>query len=341
MGSAGSATPRVVLHTAPQKALGEKRTKDAEKMILQWYEDASPLALSLKAFQQVLGDNGDLADMTFKTFDTDCNQKVDIFEVISAAVLLSQGDLQDKVEMLLPVFDFSGLGSLTFDEVQILLHGVCRGVGKVCGLPATSDEDLVQVCRQIFDAHNLHYLKTVSRDQVKRWLRNDIEASQFLAAIQNAVRLSEVRAEMLKREQSQAACFSDLEAGSGTVQLEALLRSDSLQKSLESPPDKVFKSCIEEIAKNQSSGHVGSASVTSQRFREAMRAWNAFAVLDSNNSTALPSKELRNLLWLVQDPDQPGPTVEYAREKLQDLKLTLGKDITLLEWLKFALSQRG
>lgn len=342
MGNAASTTPRAVLYTAPQVFFaGHYVKKDAMRIVSNWHQDGSPLALSSFAFRQVLGlsqEDKELAPSLYQMFDTDKNGKVDWFEVLSSIVLLSHGDLGEKLEVIFPVFDFSQTGHVSFDEVQILLHSICRGLSKVCDREPPRDADIMQVARHMFDSHNLTFDKTISQDQVKRWAGDDVEAVQYFNAFHKAVVVSEARAEIQRITERQGAIFSGLEASADGVLVAPLLENVSLRDSLGNPSGQVLSDIRSLISGHQSSGRSGGAATLSrQRFNNVMVAWNTFVLLDTDRAGFIYGKELRSLLWLACDTEEV-PSVLLAEKKLEDLKLGQQDRITLPAWLGLALA---
>eukprot|EP00933_Yihiella_yeosuensis_P033997 TRINITY_DN27568_c0_g1_i1.p1 TRINITY_DN27568_c0_g1~~TRINITY_DN27568_c0_g1_i1.p1 ORF type:complete len:342 (+),score=76.85 TRINITY_DN27568_c0_g1_i1:158-1183(+) len=335
----GSSIPRVVIHTEPQKTFAANRLeKEATSIVRDWFEDGAPLGLTFDLFKQVFQAGADVTGC-FQTFDTDGNEKVDAFEVLAVAVLLAQGPLPDKIEMLFAIFDLSAQGILSFDEAVILLGCVCRGLSKVCELPVTSDSDVMQAARQMYDAHNLVYEKPISKEQVKRWIRNDIEASVFIDSIQRALNLHENLTEVERLEQAQAAAYRECAgaggAGGGPT-VDELFQNPSVLQSLSDPSQEVLSSVAGALRAALAAS--GVSTVSRQRYREMTRSWDAFLVLDSSDDGFVDAKELRNLLWLARDPGQEQPPAKLVEEKLEDLKCGSGGKITLAAWLQVALA---
>jgi len=322
----------MVLHTSAQTFLGANYLKkDVARILANWHEDGRPLTLTEASFKQVLGlaENGEIAPVLFQTFDTDQNGKVDFGEVISAVVMLAQGPLDAKIEMLFPIFDFSNAGRVSFDEAQIMIQCICKGLEKVCELPMLSDPELIEASRQMFDAHNMPYSQEISKDQVKRWQKADMEASQFLDAINSAFVLGDVRKELQRRADAQVAAYREIESSGGEASLEELHDSAVFRQTLQSPSREVLQSAMTALKSASKSG-----KISSKRFSEAIQAWNAFAVLDHGGSGHLPSKELRNLIWLTSESSH-APSANFVDEVSEDLKLKEpGQEkISMAAWL--------
>jgi len=312
MGQVAMTLPRVVLQTDVQLFFKDASVKDdVAEIVKGWFEDGAPLGLNREVFEQVmrLGGRG---DPFFDTFDSDKNQKVDAFEALAAAIILGDGTIDDKLEVIFPVFDFSGNGRLNFDEANIFIHSVCRGLHKVCGMQHIKDEAIVELCKQMFDAHNLPYSKQVTKEQVRRWLRNDIEAAKFLDAFHNSFALQDVEAALANLEQAQAAVFSNLCGTASSMPVDNLLRNDEFRMSLGNPDPESVRSFLGIVTGS------GSRTVEPERFAEAARAWNVFGAVDVPGEGEMDAKELGNLMRL-QQREEPSPEAISMMQKSMGL----------------------
>jgi len=285
--------------------------RDVAELVKGWFEDGAPLGLMLGTFKQLLrldGSGNADPDALFHLFDTDGNQKADALEVLCAVILLAKGTVEEKLEALFPIFDFSSNGSYSFDELNILVHSVCRGLSKACLTPRAKDEDLVVACRQMFDAHNLPYEKPISRDQVKRWVRNDVEATHFVKALQDVVSLPMLEVELARREEAQAAAFAQLCGTEAPPTVDEAKRNAALRKSFGDLPDDVLADLLSAAAG-------GDSVVTPERFSRAARAWNAFVILDTAAEGTLAASELRLLLRL-REHEAPPESIEQLHEAI-------------------------
>lgn len=292
MGAAASSrTPHAVLRQEYQVHFRRYPLADVAELVKGWFEDAAPLGLSKDVFTMVLNlNNCPYADELFLAFDTDRNQKVDALEVLCAAVVLcGDGTIDEKIEILFPVFDFSGAGKMNFDETNILVHSVIRGLLKVCGSPEMSEEEVIEVCRRMFDAHNLSYDNTLNKEQVRRWLKSDTGASKLVDAFHNSFSLPVVENDLAQKEQAQAAAFSDLCGTYPCAPKEHVLSCDPLLKALGSPPPDALSELIEVVT-----GLDGN--VNPVRFVEGARAWNAFNTVDVNGAGEVAASNLSSSL---------------------------------------------
>jgi len=271
-------------------------SKEVSDRLRTWQEDGAPLGLSSEMFGALLGLQGgsDLATSVFRSFDTDSNQKVDAFEA------------------LFSIFDFSGTGRLNFDEVNILLASFCRGLSKVCGTPAQTDTDIVQATRQSFDCHNLPYDKQITKEQLKRWIRHDVEAASILDNFHKASSTSELEERFSAMEQQQAEIFQKASEGAADASLDALVAGGAFKQSLGNPSDDVFRGVLKLMV------NADNTTITASRFVAVARAWNAFEVLDASQRRELPPEDVPTLKWLCQAERQGFPE-GLAGAPLQEL----------------------
>jgi Ca2+-binding EF-hand superfamily protein len=371
MGNVVHQQPRVVLQEDVQLHFKAATVKEVEEVVHNWFEEGAVLGLTEDGFKKTLSLHSN-ATKFFQRFDTDSNKKVDAFEVLAALIVLANGTINDKIDTLFPVFDFSSCGYLNFDEMNILVHSTYRGLQKLnstlevgdidvsaaksavkklgealaknneevktsslesltsaaqsnaqigevfkqtfgwdggnlvkpppdlqvlqAALDKIDDKSLSDVCCQMFDSHNLSYDQTISKEQFKRWLKNDIEATKFVDAYHCGYSLPDVEAILAKKEQRQAAVFSQLLPPSvgACVPVLALLGSDALKQSLDDPPPEIFENLVKMMATKSS----GFQEVSLERFVDVNHAWNVFSIVDSLKDGALDPKELQTLMWL-------------------------------------------
>jgi len=327
MGNIAITTPRVVLQEDVQLHFKAAQVKEVEEVVHNWFEDGATLGLSEDVFKKTLNLHSN-ASKFFQVFDTDNNHKVDAFEVLAALIVLSNGTIAQKIDTIFPVFDFSSAGYLNFDEMNILVHSTYRGLHKLAKTPEIEDKALSDVCCQMFDAHNIAYDQMISKEQLKRWLKNDIEASKFVDAFHCGYSLPDVEAVLAKKEQRQAAVFSQLLPPSvgACVPVLALLGSEALKQSLDDPPPEIFENIVTMMATSSS----GLKEVSLERFVEVNHAWNVFSIVDSLKEGHLDSKELQPLMWL-QHRAKPSP--EDVKKELESLGLQSDGMISRTAWI--------
>jgi hypothetical protein len=314
MGSASSRTSRAVLKSPEQLTFKAAHVKKGVAEVVKlWFEEGAPLGLTAEIFQQFLAPGArPHHEALFHLFDTDQNHKVDAFEVLSAAILLADGTTDEKFEALFPLFDFSGTGRLNFDEVNILAQSVDTGLSKVCQTSSMSDQELVQACRQMFDAHNLPYDKHITREQVRRWLRSDVEAVSFVESFHKACVLPEIEAALKEQERAQAAIFAQITGGQvDSMPVEVLLRSQDFRHSLANPSDDALRGFVGAMLRPED-----GREVHLERYAEATRAWSTFTALGPSARDEVDAKDLALLLWLWRREEPTPAAVEQQLEVL-------------------------
>jgi len=122
----------------------------------------------------------------FQLFEMDSVKQCDALEVLSAMVACAERSAEEKVEALIKLVDFSGNAQMQFDDLNILVQSLCRGVEKLFLLSQTSESELEELCRRIYDSHNAVYTGAISREQFNRWVRDDVEAQSFVQIISKA-----------------------------------------------------------------------------------------------------------------------------------------------------------
>merc|ERR1712048_257768 len=109
------------------------------------------------------------------------------FEILAACVLLSDGSIEEQLDMLFPIFDLSSSGRLNFDEANILVQSGFQGIAKATSSVPMEHNIAIEACSRMFDLHNLAYDKQISKEQFKRWVRTDVDAIDFINAFQGDV----------------------------------------------------------------------------------------------------------------------------------------------------------
>jgi hypothetical protein len=281
---------------------------DVAEVVSGWFGDGAPLGLTLEMFSHVLALQKD-ARPFFIVFDTDRNQKVDAFELLSAFTILSTGELDDKIEVIFSIFDFAGSGHLNFDETNILVHSVYRGLRKVCFTDAVDENEIVEICRRLFDSCNVPYDKHITKEQMRRWLRADVEVASFINLFHTSLVTSEVEADLAGRQQIQLEAFSNLRGPPSAASIKELLQNQAFSASLGSCSDEARLRLVDLLwttIEIKSAATYTDPPVVND-VRKALRAWNVFSIWDSDAEGEVDAKELPNLVFF-QEEDFIDPT---------------------------------
>jgi len=298
-----------------------------ENIVNSWFVAGAPLALTKDSFPEFLqaantaGSAGITDAMTLlEMFDTDGNGKVDVLEVLGAAVVLAQGTIEAKMEALFRIFDFAGTQSFNFDEVDIFLHCVSRGLAKVCNVSVVSDNELMESCKQMFDAHNLPYEQLIKTDQIRRWLRSDVEAASFVATFHGSISLPAAEERLSQIEAVQAEFFSDMCTGGERIPVKDLLNNVAFRNAFDNRPMEKMRRLVGTMAN-------GKLMVSLHRYVMAARAWNAFILLDEDDTGKIAGKELPDVLHLRDHvaPDLGSLHLHKGLNLIQNGEINLGE----------------
>lgn len=298
MGAAESALPRVLLDSPIQMHLLRQTSSDAAELLKRWSEDGMPLALLREPFIELwcLADH-EQAQQFFATFDTDDNRKIDALEAYTAAAFLCQETIDNKVTMIFSIFDFAKVGSLSFDEANILAHSIGRGLSKVCQYSAPDDADVLAACRSMFDLHNLPYDSRITEEQLRRWVVVDADAVAYVNTYHKAISVPDFQAAVAARAEAQAGILADLRrsVNGGAVADSDLLASKELRQALGAAGSGLrehsFKAVVSAIVR------LGGKAITDESFAEGLRAWNIFDLCCSSQREIIV-KELIVMLRL-------------------------------------------
>lgn len=120
-----------------------------------------------------IGFSNDQLTQLFQVLDTDNNNLIDALELFVILAIASGMDVIDKIIFAFTAYDFSGKGSLTPDELTLLLKTVGKGLAKICPcnpiLTKTSDMQIDEYRKLIFGKYGMDavdgYLLTVDQFQ--------------------------------------------------------------------------------------------------------------------------------------------------------------------------------
>jgi len=321
-----------VMQSEEQKHL-RSLTKDAvAETVKLWFDDGAPLSLDLEGFSTATSLPSDLKQQFFDMFDTDHNQRVDALEVLSAMALFADASLEEKADIILPMFDFSGVGQMSFDEANILLHSTCRGLQKVCaGTQSLAGEEVVKACEQLFDSYNVPYNKTISNDQTKRWIKSDVDVARYLNCYHRSIVLSEAFEELDRLGQQQEKILGELSRDAKvSLSVESVLRERELMETLGNPPEWLAKAIATAAVELAGAGTARNSALPSS-FASAFAAWNVFHLVDIDLAGEVSGGELKTLLWLQSRKE---PSTEMVLKKRTSMDLAKDARISASEWIK-------
>ena len=122
-----------------------------------------------------LGDQADfLADSMFKSFDIDSNGTMDFTEYMLAINSTGLNTPEDKLKWMFDVFDKDGGGTISTEEIDVVLQGLFEMSGK-----DFEDNELDLVTRDIMDAIDADGDGEVTKDE---FIENAMKC-QFIAGM--------------------------------------------------------------------------------------------------------------------------------------------------------------
>merc|ERR1711920_18036 len=162
------------------------------------------------------------------------------------------------------------------------------------------------------------------KEQLKRWVRQDIEAMRFLNAFCRARPLADVQATLHQRELDQADVFMKLSGDSESVQPKDLLRNSAFRDSLGNPSEEMVRSLITAML-------AGQGSISLENFVAAARAWNAFDAVDVDGDGDVDAKNVFLLLWYRQYEEPSPEQVQQERDAIGEIPNDM---LTRAQWMK-------
>merc|ERR1712217_503486 len=114
--------------------------------------------------------------------------------------------------------DFSGTAKFNFDELNIFLQSVYRGLAKSCAMPSVVDQDLIDLCNRIYDETGIAYKADITKEQLIEWFLQSRHTQNFLEAFAKAKPFTEICGSIESRERAQVDLFWSLSSDKKTVE---------------------------------------------------------------------------------------------------------------------------
>merc|ERR1719163_325000 len=213
-------------------------------------------------------------------------------------VLLSSGEMMEKVDSAFSVFDFAEaigshqLGSLSFDEAALMVTAALHGVAKVYEHVKTvlPEAEVLWLCQSMFDMHRIPYHARIGRAQFQEWVVTNPLPHSFVQAFHEPYSLSDVTANVQRRAQRHGAIFNELnveqDGADGQIDADRLLESLSFQAALDEPSPEELSELVQMMTL------VGPDDViTSERFHAVLRPWHIFNECDVKKKRFVDEKE--------------------------------------------------
>mmetsp|Transcript_7405 Transcript_7405/g.16925 ORF Transcript_7405/g.16925 Transcript_7405/m.16925 type:complete len:416 (+) Transcript_7405:59-1306(+) len=302
--------------------------RDVQPIIKRWRADGAELCFNIHEFGQTFDIVVD-TERQFATFDTDRNGKVDAHEVLMVYVLLSTGQVDDKIDTVFNIFDFSGsrelAGTINFDEAIMMLEACVKGIQKVCETDfAVTDEEVFFHCNSLFDMHHVKHNGRITKKHFTEWTNADPSPRAFLQLFHNSAGLPDIFASVNKVNLSLGRVFQMLARGQLFVEPEALKASNEFRQALGEPYDDEIEDLVEMMLD-------GEPRVSNDRYHAVLRPWNIFNECDLDQSYTLDEKELEVLLWIQL---RQKPSADFVQQFTKALFVDDDTEIPRIEWVQ-------
>jgi len=284
--------------------------RDVIPIIDKWRRDGADLVFGVPEFAETF-DVVVETERQFNVFDTDRNGRIDAHEVLMVYILLSCGEIGQKIDTAISVYDFAqsgqGVGLINFDEAVIMVNACVRGVQKVCEMSFTIPEDeLLFHCKSMFDMYRVQHDRSITPKQFKKWVLEDTSPRHFVNLFHSAQGIGDIDNSVQMRNLEQGMVFQRLSAGELEIRPDALSNSVEFRRALEEATDEEMEALIEMMLDDPDGQRNRQGMITNDRYHAVLRPWNIFNECDHDKSHTLDDKEVEILLWfqLRQRPSQ-------------------------------------
>lgn len=164
-----------------------KRTINEAKLIARKFEKVQTgfgWGIDVNIYAKLLKLTPTRAQELWLRWDTDQNESNDALEILSALMILSCGNFEDKVSAVFSLFDFDENGVLTIDEVTIMCRTSLIGLSKAMGAkePTTAEiEHFTHKAMESVSKPSATRLRRVSRDEFMHWILSSASIMKLLA----------------------------------------------------------------------------------------------------------------------------------------------------------------
>lgn len=305
--------------------------RDVLPIIEKWRSEGAELSFTLRDFEEtfdiVVG-----ADKQFKVFDTDENGRVDAHEILMVYVLLSSGEVQQKIDTVFRTFDFAeiegdNIGTINFDESMIMATACVKGVQKVCEMDFVipNDEIFFHV-KSLFDMHHVKHDGRITEKQFKEWVSADPSPAAFVSLFHNSQGLPDIYNQVQACNLAQGRVFQMLAHGQLYVTGQALKQSREFFDVLQGASVEDIEAVVDLMTSASPDG-----KISTDRYHACLRPWNIFNECDLDKSGTLDEKEMEILLWIQL---RQRPTRAFVRDFQNTFDEDGSGDISRAEWVK-------
>jgi len=111
------------------------------------------------------------SNMYWRRFDTNNTGIINVVEVISGLAVMSQSTVAQKAEFIFEVNDFNDQGTLSYDELVVLLYLACSSTVLVSGKGVFPEEQKIEgIADEAFIFADIDMTSRINSNQFKSWI---------------------------------------------------------------------------------------------------------------------------------------------------------------------------
>jgi microtubule-associated protein-like 6 len=122
-------------------------------------------------------------DLIFSLFDRANRGKIDAYEFISGMIILSDAELESKVETLFDLYDFDHSHNVTFDELIILMRSGMNALCCMTGGVPSNMQDLLSHTQTVFAKLDVNKDNQISIAEFLSFVTKDVEVMILLETL--------------------------------------------------------------------------------------------------------------------------------------------------------------
>ena len=151
------------------------RIDHARSLHKQFKDGAYDFGVDRDTFDRLLAEGvpaaADAAGTFWRKFDTNDSLLINVLELLSGVAVMSMGTVEEKIEFLFDVNDFNGTGSLSYDELVVLLYVCAAGTVLVSGKGVLPEEHAMEaIADEAFVECDLDISGRIDRPAFTLWI---------------------------------------------------------------------------------------------------------------------------------------------------------------------------